>query len=541
MPRLPRIQSPKKGPVMPFEKALSLDELPRGSKKTVKLGETEILLVHTPEGALHAVEAKCPHAGAPLEQGAVCNGRLICPWHMGTFELETGRLVEPPPLRSLKLYAAQVEGDAILVDPQPRNAPSLANHDDHAPAAALGVGKHVVTIGGGAAATAAVCTLRQAGFAGRITVVDPVATEPVDRTNLSKMVLAGKMPLDSLPLWSPEEKSSLQVERLQARVTLLDGQVGTLRTGDGRELRFDAALLAPGGKPRRLGIPGEELPHVHTIRHQSDVEAISASLDRKPDEKAEGKRVVLIGDSFIAFEAASALTTRGLKATVVCRSEKPFSQKFGDAPAEAILALHQAGGVTVKTKAEAREITAAGVTLQDGTTLPADLVILAVGVEVDTGFEHGLQLEKDGGVPVGDTLKAAGKLWVAGDAAAVNGTRIEHWRLAQQHGRTAAGGMLAGVSGSHENGSFHGVPFFWTAHFGKRFGYVGHAGEWDELQVDGLLGGESAKPEFLAYYVKAGKVDAVFGCGKDAALAMLAESMREPLTLDQARLAAAAA
>ena len=520
---------------MSLQKALSLEELPRGSKKAVKLGETEILLVHTAEGALHAVEAKCPHAGAPLEGGAVCNGRLICPWHMGTFELETGQLVEPPPLRSLKIYAAQVEGDAILVDPEARNAPSLANHDDHAPAAALGAGQHVVTIGGGAAATAAVCTLRQAGFAGRITVIDPVATEPVDRTNLSKIVLAGKMPLDSLPLWSPEEKSRLKVERLQARVTSLDGAAGTLRTDNGTEMNFDAALLAPGGKPRKLGVPGEDLPHVHTIRHQSDVEAISTALGVKTDEEAKGKQVVLIGDSFIAFEAASALTTRGLKATLVCRSEKPFSQKFGDAPAGAILALHQAGGVTVKPKSEAREITPEGVTLQDGTTLPADLVILAIGVQVDTEFEHGLQLEQDGGVPVGDDLKAAAKLWVAGDAAAVQGTRIEHWRLAEQHGRTAAASILGSGSG------FHGVPFFWTAHFGKRFGYVGHAGEWDELQVDGSLGGESGKPEFLAYYVKAGKIDAVFGCGKDAAMAMLAESMREPLTLDQARVAAASA
>ena len=310
-------------------------------------------------------------------------------------------------------------------------------------------------------------------------------------------MLAGKKPLSSLPLWSPEEKNSLKVERLQARVVALDGAAGTLRTDNGAELHFDAALLAPGGTPRKLGIPGEDLPHVHTIRHLSDMETIAATLNVGTGDPADGKQAVLIGDSFIAFEAASALTTRGLKATLVCRSDKPFSQKFGDAPAGAILALHQAGGVTVKTKSEAREITASGVMLQDGTTLPADLVILAIGVQLDTGFEHGLRLEKDGGVAVGDDLKAAEKLWAAGDAAAVNGTRIEHWRLAEQHGRTAAAGMLTaaglganGDGATHGAGSsFHGVPFCWTAHFGKRFGYVGDAGEWDELQVDGALGG----------------------------------------------------
>ena len=86
---------------MALEQALAAAELPAGGKKAVKLLETEILLIYTESVELYAVEAKCPHAGAPLEQGAVCNGRLICPWHAGTFELATGRLVEPPPLRSL--------------------------------------------------------------------------------------------------------------------------------------------------------------------------------------------------------------------------------------------------------------------------------------------------------------------------------------------------------------------------------------------------------------------------------------------------------
>ncbi len=376
------------------------------------------------------------------------------------------------------------------------------------------------------------CALRQAGFAGTITVIDPVAAEPVDRTNLSKMVLAGKTPLDTLPLWSPEERAALNVDRMEARVSLLDGVLGTLRTEDGREVRFDAALLAPGGKPKKPGIPGEHAPHVFTIRHRHDVEAIGAALG----EDAKGKQAVLLGDSFIAFEAASALTMRGLRATVVCRSKEPFSQKFGSA-AQSILALHRAGGVTLKTEAEAREITPGGVTLKKGEMLPADLVIVAIGVAVESDFEHGLPLEKDGGVPVTETLQAAPKLWVGGDAASVNGTRIEHWRLAQQHGRTAAAGML-GKSGE---ASFQGVPFFWTAHFGKRFGYVGHASEWDELEIDGEVTNEKGEPAFLAYYVKDSAVKAVFGCGRDAAMAALAESMRTPLTLDRARSAAAGA
>jgi NADPH-dependent 2,4-dienoyl-CoA reductase/sulfur reductase-like enzyme/nitrite reductase/ring-hydroxylating ferredoxin subunit len=518
---------------MPLEHALPLSELPAGSKKAVKVGETEILLVHTEEGTLHAVEAKCPHAGGPLEQGAMCNGRLICPWHTGTFELATGALVEPPPLRSLKHYEVQVEGDAILVDPTPVNAPSLAHYDDNAlrqPTDATTEHHHMMTIGGGAAATAAICTLRQNGFAGRITMIDPVTSEPVDRTNLSKMTLAGQKPVE--PLWNQEEKNKLRVERLVTRVEHLDGDAGTLRTSDGLIHRFDAALLAPGGIPRRLGIPGEHLPHVHTIRHAQDMDKIAATMGEDP----KGKQVVLIGDSFIAFEAASALTIRGLKATVVSRSPEPFSKQFGEA-AQAILSLHRANGVTLQAGAEAREITAEAVMLHSGESLPAALVVVAVGVRVATDFQHGLPTEDDGGILVDETLKAAAKLWVAGDAASVNGTRIEHWRVAEQHGRTAAFGMLhrPGEHDTQGRETYGGVPFFWTFHFGKRFGYVGHASQWDDLQVDGSLGDTN----FLAYYVKDHVVKAVFSCGRDSETAMLAESMREPLTLEQARKAAA--
>jgi NADPH-dependent 2,4-dienoyl-CoA reductase/sulfur reductase-like enzyme/nitrite reductase/ring-hydroxylating ferredoxin subunit len=524
---------------MALEQVLKLEELPAGSKKTVKIGDTEVLLIHTQSGSgageLYALESKCPHAGAPLEQGAVCNGRLICPWHAGTFELATGALVEPPPLRSLKRYAAKVENGSILVDPTPLNTPTLASHGEKNPPAPRGEDQHIVTIGAGAAATAAVCTLRQEGFAGRITMFDPVDTEPVDRTNLSKMTLAGKKPVATLPLWKPEEEAALEVERVHAAVTMLDGNAGKLHTGDGKLCAFDAALLATGGAPKKLNIPGDSLAHVHSIRHVADVEAIAKQIGDDP----KSKKAVLIGDSFIAFEAASALTTRGLQVTVICRSPQPFSKKFGEAPAQALISLHQANGVTLKLGAEAREITETAVTLKSGDSLPADIVIVAVGVSVATDLQHGLAMEDDGGIPVDKTLKTADKLWVAGDLASVGGTRIEHWRLAQQHGRTAAFGILhtlgGGSSGSGSGGSseaaFDGVPFFWTAHFGKRFAYVGHAEKWDDLQVDGSLG----DAKFLAYYMKDNTVEAVLGCGRDSAIAALAESMRETLTLDQAR------
>jgi NADPH-dependent 2,4-dienoyl-CoA reductase/sulfur reductase-like enzyme/nitrite reductase/ring-hydroxylating ferredoxin subunit len=540
---------------MPFQNALPLADLPSGTKKAVTLGDTEILLIHTESGALHAVEAKCPHAGAPLEKGAVCDGRLICPWHAGTFSLgdadgtvAIGTVLEPPPLRSLKRYEVRQEQGAILVNPEPVNAPSLASDDDDAHQTGVAPHIHVVTIGAGAAATSAVSTLRRHGFAGRITMVDPDHDEPSDRTNLSKMALAGKMPIAKLPLWTPEEKEKLNVERVLAKVTALDATVGTLTAekpgAPPLTIHFDAALLATGGTPNTLGIPGEDLPQVHTLRHVHDLAAMEALLGGTPEKK----KAVLIGDSFIAFEAASALTTRGVHVTLVCRSPQPFSRKFGEAPAHALVSLHQAHGVALKLGAEARSITAgtatsAEVTLKSGETLPADLVLVAVGVHPATGFDHRLPLEKDGGIPTDDTLRAGPKLWVAGDLASVGGTRIEHWRLAEQHGRNAALGMLAALAPSTASSPVPSegapapniVPFFWTAHFGKRFAYIGHAQSWDDVQVDGSLGDQN----FLAYYLKEDKVEAMLGCGHDAAIAALSSRMHQKLTLKEARNVAA--
>jgi NADPH-dependent 2,4-dienoyl-CoA reductase/sulfur reductase-like enzyme len=128
---------------------------------------------------------------------------------------------------------------------------------------------------------------------------------------------------------------------------------------------------------------------------------------------------------------------------------------------------------------------------------------------------RGVTLREDGGVLVDRHLRAADKLFAAGDLAAFPlygdraPIRVEHWRVAQQHGRLAALAMLG------RDASFDSVPYFWTIHFLKRLDYVGHATNWDDIIVDGDL----EKPEFIALYVKAGRVDAVIGWDRDQDIA----------------------
>ncbi len=537
---------------MPEQPALKFADLPVGAKKTVILDDTKILLIRTedlPTGDpnLFALEAECPHAGAPLEKGAVCNGRLVCPFHAGTFALATGALLEPPPLRDLKRYPVRLVGDDILVDSTPVAKPSTAP---------VGADKHLVFAGAGAATASALAFLRDAGFAGTVTVLDPEMDEPIDRTQLTKAALAGKKSVDTLPLFflpgqakpaeggeakGREPLEPLNVRRLKAHITALDPQAGSFtiggdRTEHDRTEHFDALLLATGSIPKRPDLPGADLPHVFTIRHSADLRRMEPLL-------GEGKRAVLIGDSFIAFEAASALKQRGLEVTVLAQSDLPFAQKFGPVIAEAMGHLHRSKGVTILPNTAAVAIMEKDVEIKDvrgeahGDRLPADVVIVAIGVTPAVEYAPDLPHAEKGGFALGTDLRIAPKVWAAGDIAAVDGTRIEHWRLAEQHGRTAAEAMLASVTGGGPTEPFHGVPLFWTAHFGKRFNYAGHTEKWDRIAYDG----DPMSLEFLAYFVKDDKVAAVLECGRDTALAALMEPLREPMTLQQAQQVTASA
>jgi NADPH-dependent 2,4-dienoyl-CoA reductase/sulfur reductase-like enzyme len=222
---------------------------------------------------------------------------------------------------------------------------------------------------------------------------------------------------------------------------------------------------------------------------------------------------------------------------VTGRERLPFAKKFGDEVAQAILGLHESKGTRFRLGVEIVSVRPDGVIVRDGQRdelIAADLVVMGTGIEPELGFAHDLPLAGEGGgIATDASLRVAEGVWVAGDIANVDDTRIEHWRLAEQHGRLAALAMLAPHAGATPK--YDDVSFFWTTHYGKRFGYLGHAGQWDEVVTDGDVAGL----EFLAFYVKAGKVKAVLGCGRDTEMAGLAELMRNPPTLAAARAAIA--
>jgi NADPH-dependent 2,4-dienoyl-CoA reductase/sulfur reductase-like enzyme/nitrite reductase/ring-hydroxylating ferredoxin subunit len=476
----------------PMRHVAVIGDLAEGRGKRVEVGGEKILLVRDGD-AVRAYAAECPHAGGPLVEGAVCGGRIVCPWHKGAFRVSDGALLEPPPLGALARYPVRVDaGGAVFVSSGkiPPEPPPMQAND--APA--------IVIVGAGAAGTAAAAALRGFGFGGTIALIGREPGPPYDRTSLSKFVVSGEMPPGEVPpLLPPGFFAEQRIERIEAEAVRLDATAKRVHLEDGRSLPYDAALVAVGGAPKRLDVPGADLPGVHVLRDRPHAGAILAGAP-------QGARAVILGASFIGLEVASALRKRGVEVTVVSPEPVPFGKQFGPRLGAVFKDLHEANGVAFRLGTQASRLEGSGrveaVVLEDGTRLAADLVVAGVGVRPATGFVEGIELAKDGGIPVDAAMRAAADaLYAAGDVALfplpgeAEPTRIEHWRVAQQHARVAARNML-GVTQER----YAGVPFFWTYHYGKRFDYLGHASEWDDVVVEG----DTGTHVFVALLVKEG-------------------------------------
>ncbi|RON08858.1 pyridine nucleotide-disulfide oxidoreductase [Pseudomonas brassicacearum] len=486
----------------------------RGTR--VEIGSLKIVLLRAGE-RVYAYQGECPHAQAPLDEGVVCNGRLICPWHKAMFTVEDGKVCEPPALNGLTRYPVKVIDGDVQVDDQPLAPIEVARPADS---------RCFVIVGAGAAGTAAAAALREQGFAGRLVLIDRETNPGYDRTVLSKYVLAGEMsPQETPPLLDESLYNEQKIERVKGEVIRLDVAAKRVSLADGHTFDYDAALLASGGEPRPLSVNGAHLHNILALRSREDAERILQTA--KP-----GARVVIVGASFIGLESASALRRHGLEVSVVAHHETPFSTLFGERIGLAILSLHEDNGVVFHTSTQPRAFEGQehveAVLLENGQRLPADLVLIGIGVSPVTDLLEGVELDDNGGLPVNEGMRAAPGLWAAGDIVSfvLHGvpTRIEHWRLAQQQARIAAQNMLGGET------RYADVPFFWTYHFDKTFEMLGHADRWDRIVFEG-------NPEqyaFIALLCTGEQVEAIVACEYSRQMALLAERMKQPLLREEA-------
>lgn len=406
-----------------------------------------------------------------------------------------------PCLQSTRLLVVEQRDGRIFVgEKRKRTAPKQRDGGSGQ------VPEKIVIVGGGAAGFAAAEKLRREHYQGSIVMFSNDEAPPVDRPNLSKDYLAGKAPEDWIPLRGESFYSKNDIDlRLNANVASIDARSGEVVLADGARTPYDRLLLATGAEPVRLTIPGADQPHVHTLRSFADCKAII-------ERATTARSAIVLGASFIGLEVAAALRSRDIEVHVVAPGKRPMERVLGPQMGDFIRALHEEKGVVFHLEDTATSIDGRKVKLGSGDTLTADFVVAGIGVRPRTGLAEKAGLSLDRGVVVNAFLETiASGIFAAGDIArwpdphSGENIRVEHWVVAERQGQTAALNMLG------QGEKFTAVPFFWSQHYDVPINYVGHAGQWDEIAVDGDIGAKDC----LLRFKRAGRTLAVASIFRD--------------------------
>jgi NADPH-dependent 2,4-dienoyl-CoA reductase/sulfur reductase-like enzyme/nitrite reductase/ring-hydroxylating ferredoxin subunit len=450
-----------------------------------------------------AIGGQCTHYGGPLAEGLVVGNTIRCPWHHACFDLRTGEALAAPALNHVARWEIVRDGNTIKVAKEIAAPDGATSLDDRKSPDEPG---SIIIVGAGAAGNAAAEMLRRENFRGKITMIGGDESVPYDRPNLSKDYLAGNAPEEWIPLRTPEFYEEHDIELLRGvTVTAVEADKKIVRLSTGETKAYDRLLLSTGAEPVRLPIPGSDLAHVHYLRTLADSRSIIEAAKR-------AKQAVVIGSSFIGLEVTASLRARGLAVDVVAPEKVPLERVLGDQLGGFVQKKHESEGVVFHLGRKPGEISATAVTLDDGTSLPADLVVVGVGVRPLTSLAEAAGASMDNGVLVDEFLEtslpgifAAGDIARFPDPRSGQTARIEHWAVAERQGQTAARNMI----GAKEK--FASVPFFWSAHYQTTITYVGRAERWDEI----LINGSVDDGDCLVGYKLGGKILAVAALGRD--------------------------
>ena len=357
--------------------------------------------------------------------------------------------------------------------------------------------EHLLIVGGGQAAVQSIHSLRQNGYAGRISVVCDERSAPYQRPPLSKKYLAGELPRERLALrpeaWYRERAVNLLIG---ARAAELEPAARRIRLEDGQALSYDRLVLATGSRVRRLHVPGADLAGIHYLRTLADVDGIAPNL-------VAGRRLVLVGAGYIGLEVAAVAASRGLEVTVLEAADRVMSRVVGPAVSHFYQQQHAAAGVTIHCGAFVSRFSGAtrvdAVETASGERFPCDLVIVGVGIEPAVELAATAGLPCDGGIVVDEHARTADPLIVAaGDCTshphplATGRVRLESVQNAIEQAKAAAANFAG------EPRAYTEVPWFWSDQYDLK------------LQIAGLtqghdahaLRGDPASRSFAVYYFR---------------------------------------
>lgn len=513
------------------EVSVGLDsDYAEGELYEVSVGDDKQVLITRQDGKLYALGSRCSHYGYPLAKGVKCGNEVVCALHDAAFDIKTGKVIRGPGLDGIPTYPLRTgKNKEVFVSIPASSFPGkvplpLCKRDPKNKST-------YVIVGGGAAGLAAAETLRQEGFTGRVVLISKENHLPYDRPVLSKKLpIKGK--IDGLYLRSAEYFAGGDIETmLGVCVEKIDtGKKSIKFDGSSTELSYDKILVATGGSPRDLFLPGGTAGNVFVLRTIDDAVAINELAAEK------GQKVVIIGGSFIGMELASTLIQKGVDVTIVSKTAVPYERVLGKKVGAFFANLLSEREVRFIGNTSAKYLRtehASGlvnaVELDDGDVLPADAVVIGAGVIPNCALVEGVKFAADGSIPVNPFLESRDvkDVFAAGDVCSFpyirtggSDLRVEHWDVAIQQGRTAAKNMLG------QNIPYHEIPYFWTMIFGKSLRYVGNVGSEGTTFDNVFIEGDLAKGEFVAYYIKKDLVAAVATVGRDPVAAACAELFR---------------
>jgi 3-phenylpropionate/trans-cinnamate dioxygenase ferredoxin reductase subunit len=370
--------------------------------------------------------------------------------------------------------------------------------------------RNVVVVGAGQATAQFVEALRRRGYGGAISVFGEEPWLPYQRPPLSKKYLAGGLPVDRLQLRQAAFYAEQKVDlHLGQTVTRLERSARQVRLADGSAHPYDALVLATGSRPRSLPLPGVDLGGVHVLRSIADADALRADALRALDRPAG--RAVILGGGYVGLEVAATLRQLGLEVTVLEVAERVMNRVVAEPVSRWYEAEHARRGVDIRlgarplalegdTEGRVRAVvTAAG-------TLPADVVVLGVGVLPNDGLAQDAGLPCDNGIQVDEHCRTADPaIHAIGDCTNHPSVhyggrvRLESVDNAVEQANTAAADLL-GIEARHER-----VPWFWSDQYEHKLVIVGLSQGHDQV----VLRGDPASGAFSCCYLRGGELLAI--------------------------------
>ena len=391
--------------------------------------------------------------------------------------------------------------------------------------------QRALVVGASHAGAQLAASLRQDGWSGEIVLIGEEPTVPYQRPPLSKAYLAGKTTLDEITIRSSDFYSKQRIQLLNAHVEAIDRSAGHIVMSTGDTLTYDKLALCTGARPRQLRVPGAELAGVHYLRTAADVELIRTSA-------APGRRVVIVGGGYIGLETAASLRALDLDVTVLEATTRVLERVTAPDVSTFFERIHREEGIDIRTCAKVAALVGDDcvreVLLSTGESIPADLVIVGIGVEPRTELADAAGLVVDNGIVIDDHARTEDPdIVAAGDCTSHD---IARYGCRIRMESVSSAGEQAKVAASTVCGKsrkIEALPWFWSDQYDLKLQIAGLNTGYDEVV---LSGDPTRDRDFSCFYLRGGELLAADCINRPRDFMFSKRAITQQLPVDRAEL-----